>query len=189
VSKLTAVYDACVLYPAGLRSTLMYVGLTGLIQVRWSEAIHDEWIRNVLKDRQDITSQQLERTRRLMNTAIPDSLVVGYEPLVETLKLPDPNDRHVLAAAIHANAEVIVTFNSKDFPQAALAPHSIKKSTPDAFVLGLLKANPILIVDALRTDRMGKKRPPKTPEEYLEALIAQRLPRTAAELRQYIDEL
>lgn len=189
MSKQTAVYDACVLYPAGLRSTLMYVGLTGLVHVRWSEAIHDEWMRNVLDDRKDITPEQLERTRSLMNAAIPDSLVVGYEPLIETLELPDPNDRHVLAAAIHAKAEVIVTFNGKDFPKAALTPHSIEKSTPDAFVLRLLQAHPIQVVDALRMDRMAKKRPPKTPEEYLNALIAQRLPRTSAELRQYIDEL
>lgn len=184
-----AVYDACVLYPAGLRSTLMYLGLRGLVQARWSEAIHDEWMRNVLKDRQDITRDQLERTRCLMNTAIPDSVVIGYEGLTETLQLPDPDDRHVLAAAIHAKAEVIVTFNSKDFPETALETYSIETCTPDAFILRLLQAHPLQVVDALRLDRIAKKRPPKSPEEYLDALIAQKLLHTSAALRQYLNEL
>ena len=65
------IYDACVLHPAGLRSVLMHLGLAELVQVRWSEAIHDEWIRNVLKQREDVTPEALQRTKRLMNVALP----------------------------------------------------------------------------------------------------------------------
>ena len=102
------VYDACVLYPAPLRDFLMHLALTELFQARWSDAIHDEWIRNVLADRPNLRSR-LQRTRTLMDKAVPDSLVTGYEPLNEKLDLPDPDDRHVLAAAIRCGAQAIVT--------------------------------------------------------------------------------
>ena len=167
----------------------MYIGLAGIVKVRWSEAIHDEWIRNVLQDRRDIPREQLERTRRLMNAAIPDSSVVRYEGLIEKLELPDPDDRHVLAAAIHAEAEIIVTFNTKDFPKRVLAPYSIETRTPDAFVLRLLDAHPIQVVEALHIDRASKKRHRRSAEEYLEALVAQKLPRTSAALRHHLEDL
>jgi hypothetical protein len=83
--------------------------MSGLVRARWTDAIHDEWIRKVLQNRPDLTAQQLARTRELMNRAVPDCLVSGYEKLIDKLELPDPDDRHVLAAAIHARANVIVT--------------------------------------------------------------------------------
>lgn len=110
-SPFTAVYDACVLYPAPLRDFLMWLGLSGRFRARWSAHIHDEWQRNLLKNRPDLTKEQLRRTASLMDTAIPDGLVHGYEELINGLTLPDPDDRHVLAAAIRCNASVIVTFN------------------------------------------------------------------------------
>src|SRR4051794_5934239 len=101
----------------------MHLALLDLFKARWTAAIHDEWVRNVLADRPDLTPAQLNRTRALMDANVRGALVEGHEPLIETLALPDPDDRHVLAAAVHAGADGIVTFNLADFPDDALRPH------------------------------------------------------------------
>src|SRR5688500_11622711 len=119
------VLDANVLYSAVLRDFLVRLAIVGAMQARWTNEVHEEWIRNVLVNRPDLSRERIERTRDLMNSAVRDSLVTGYESLTQTLALPDANDRHVLAAAIHARAEIIVTFNRKDFPSIALQPHGI----------------------------------------------------------------
>lgn len=90
------------------------------------EEIHSEWIRNVLENRPDLTLEQLTRTKNLMNANVRDCLVTGYEALIPTLELPDPDDRHVLAAAIRSSSRVIVTFNLNDFPVQALAPYGVE---------------------------------------------------------------
>lgn len=59
-------YNACVLYPAPLRDLLMRLALTDRFRARWTEDIHEEWIRNVLVNRPDLTREQLDRTRTLM---------------------------------------------------------------------------------------------------------------------------
>ena len=89
--NLTVVYDACVLYPAPLRSLLMYLAMTGLYRARWTNDIHEEWMRNVQRDYPDVTRQQAERIRDLMNAHIVDCLVTGYETLIPSLALPDPD--------------------------------------------------------------------------------------------------
>jgi len=103
-SNFTVIYDACILYPAPLRDLLMQLALTGLFQARWTDRIHDEWTRNVLKNRPDLTVAQLNRTRAMMNAAVEDALVLEYEYIIPSLELPDTDDRHVLAAAIAAKA-------------------------------------------------------------------------------------
>ena len=114
--RYTVIFDACVLYPAPLRDILLRLATTGLFTAKWTDQIHDEWIRNAVKKRPEL-KDKLPRTRELMNRAVPDSLVTGYEFLIESLELPDSNDRHVLAAAIRSGAQAIVTFNLKDFPE------------------------------------------------------------------------
>ena len=104
-------YDACVLYPAPLRDLLVRIANTGIVRARWSEAILDECFRSILEQRPDLKPDALKRTRELMKQAVPDCLVTGFEALVEGLALPDPDDRHVLAAAIQARAQAIITFN------------------------------------------------------------------------------
>lgn len=111
MSNFTVLYDVCVLYPAPLRDLLMHIAVTDLYRAKWTDAIHDEWTRNVLKDRPDLKPEQLQRTRDLMNALARDCLVTGYERLIDAVTLPDPDDRHVLAAAIRAGADIIVTFN------------------------------------------------------------------------------
>ena len=125
MAAFTVIYDANVLYPAPLRSVLMFLAQTDLFRARWTLDIHEEWIRNLLLKRPDLSREKLEGLRDMMIDTIPDSLVTGYEPAIAGLNLPDPNDRHVLAAALRANAEIIVTANLKDFP-----PESLQRRCP-----------------------------------------------------------
>lgn len=100
MAQLTVVYDACVLYPAPLRDLLMSLTQSGLFHARWTDQIHDEWMRNLLTNSPHLTRERLERTKAKMNAAVRDCLVENYEPLIATLDLPDADDRHVLASAI-----------------------------------------------------------------------------------------
>ncbi|HEY8506572.1 MAG TPA: PIN domain-containing protein [Gemmataceae bacterium] len=187
MSRLTVLYGACVLYPAPLRDLLMHLALTDLFRAKWTDAIHDEWIRNVLKDRPDLRPEQLRRTRDLMNAHVRDCLVTGYEDLIPALTLPDPDDRHVLAAAIRAGADIIVTFNLGDFPAGALARYGIEALHPDDFVTSQLDLAPHVVCAAAKRQRESLKNPPKTVEEYLEALERQGLAQTASALRQFAE--
>ena len=186
MATLGAFFDANVLYPSGLRNFLMHLALTGLFRAHWSAEVHDEWIRNLLKNRPDITRDKLERTRRLMDQAAPDALVTGYESLIDSLELPDRDDRHVLAAAIRCGASVIVTLNLSDFPNAALAEFGIEAQHPDDFVLSLTETFPEFVLEAARTHRASLRNPSKTPDEYLAELNTQELCRSAAALRELI---
>lgn len=167
---LGAFFDANVLYPSGLRNFLMHLSLTGIFRAHWSAEVHDEWMRNLLKNRPDITRERLERTRRLMDKAAPDALVTGYESLIESIDLPDRHDWHVLAAAIRCGASVIVTLNLSDFPNAALAEFGIEAQHPDDFVLSLTETFPEFVLEAARTHRASLSNPSKTPDEYLAKL-------------------
>src|ERR1035437_9280364 len=132
VEPFTVVFDACVLYPASLRDVLLELSTEGIFRARWTDKIHEEWISNLLKNSDGkITPEILARTRELMNQAVPDCLVTGYEQIIESLDLPDKDDRHVLAAAIVAKAGAIVTMNLKDFPDANLDEFGIEAQHPD----------------------------------------------------------
>lgn len=184
-SHFTVVYDACVLFPAPLRDLLMEVALKGIFRARWTDAIHEEWIRNVLQRRPDLKPEQLQRTRSLMNANVLDCLVTGYEPLIDAITLPDPDDRHVLAAAIRAGADVIVTFNTKDFPPESLQPWGIESQHPDDFLSFQFDLAPHVLCEAARQTRARLKHPRKTVDEYLTTLEAQGLPQFIAALRRF----
>ena len=182
--------DANVLYPAGLRDFLMRLTLQGLYHARWSDLVHEEWMQAVLRDFPDLTYQQLERTRDLMNRHAIGSLVTGFNHRIEQLKgLPDPDDRHVLAAAIHCRAEVILTRNLRDFPASVLAEYGIRAEAPDSFIHRLLTAHPEGVIATARQHRSNLKNPPKSVEEYLASLEQQGLHRTVAALREYMDHI
>jgi predicted nucleic acid-binding protein len=165
----------------------MYLALTDLFRAKWTEAIHEEWMRNVQKDYPDISRAQVERIRDLMNAHVRDCLVTGYEDLIEALTLPDPDDRHVLAAAIRAGADLIVTSNLIDFPKETLAKYGIDAQHPDDFIMHLLDLAPNLVCSAAKKQRAGLKNPPLTVEEYLASLERQGLAQTVAALRQFGD--
>lgn len=184
-SPFTAVYDACVLYPAPLRDFLMWLALSGRFRARWSLEIHNEWKRNLLKNRPDLTTEQLDRTSDLMDQAIPDACVYGYEKLIEGLTLPDIDDRHVLAAAIRCNASVIVTFNQKDFPDETLGPFGIEAQHPDEFVDNLFDLDPAAVVVAAQRQRKQLKMPPMDVGTYLDLLLRQGLIQSSKALTNY----
>jgi predicted nucleic acid-binding protein len=177
------VLDACVLYPASVRDLLLRLALTDLFRARWTDRIHDEWIGGLLKQRQDLSKAQLERTRDLMNQAVPNCLVAAYESLIDGLRLPDPDDRHVLAAAIRCQAGVIVTYNLKHFPEKALAPYGIEAQHPDEFVSHLFDLDPGAVCAAVRDQRESLKNPPFSVEELLNEFLGRELAETVAQLK------
>jgi predicted nucleic acid-binding protein len=185
VSNFTALFDACVLYPAPLRDFLMNLAITDLFRAKWTNEIHDEWIRNLLLNRSDLTQERLRRTRDLMNSHVRDCLVVGYQDLIPSLMLPDMNDRHVLAAAIRAGADVIVTYNLKDFPISTLEQYGIEAQHPDEFISHLIDWDPLVICQAANRQRMSLKNPPQSVEDLLSAYERQGLAQTVLELRRY----
>ena len=186
---IIAIYDANILYPAPLRDLLIRIAQSGLVLARWSETIHDEWTRNVLKANPHLSAERLARTRSLMNKAVRDCLVTGHKKLIATLSLPDPEDRHVLAAAICAKASVIVTFNLKDFPAKTLARFDINAQHPDAFLADLFNQSPGLVCTAVKRQRESLRNPQRTIEELLTTLESQGLIQTVIRLREYIDLL
>ena len=181
-SPFTAVFDACVLYPAPLRDFLVWLALSGRFRARWTALIHDEWVRNLLKNRPDLGPPQLQRTVDLMNQAVPDAMVIGHEDLIGGLRLPDPGDRHVLAAAIRCNASVIVTFNERDFPADALSTFGIEVQHPDEFIDNLFDLDQAAVVAAAQKQRSTLKNPPIDVERYLAILSKQGLSRTVRNL-------
>ncbi|CAN5352215.1 PIN domain-containing protein [soil metagenome] len=185
----TALCDANTLYPAPIRDLLVRLGISGVVRLRWTEAIHEEWIRSVLADRHDLTRTQLERTRALMDRAVQDCLIRDYEHRIEGLELPDPEDRHVLAAAIVGGVQRILTFNTRDFPPAAVAPFGIEVQDPDAFILELLDARRERLLEALREQRSALRDPLLSAEQLLTALGKAGLVRSAHELASFVAQL
>lgn len=176
-----ALYDACVLHPAHLRDLLIRAARTGLVQAKWSTRILDEAIGSVIERRPE-HAERLAVTRQKMEAAIRDGVVTGYEALEGTLQLPDPNDRHVLAAAIRSHAQVIVTFNLRDFPADALAPYDIKAQHPDEFLEHLVDLDSRLMMRAVEGMAAPTRNPPLSPSEVLDLLVLQ-VPRTVEALR------
>ena len=184
-SHFTVVYDACVLYPAPLRDLLMRLALTDRFRARWSNAIHDEWTRNLLKNRPELDPAALQKTRQLMNASVRGCLVEGFEGLIASIELPDPDDRHVLAAAIHCGADTIVTFNQKDFPADVLERYHLNVQHPDDFVVDLFDLYPASVLQAIAEQRASLKHPPMTADALLEVLLKQGLTQTVALLRDW----
>jgi predicted nucleic acid-binding protein len=189
MANFTAVFDACVLYPAPLRDLLMSVALTDQFRARWTEDIHNEWTRNLLNKRPDLTEEQLQRTVEMMNRAVPDCLVDNYGDYMDSLGLPDPDDRHVLAAAIKCQADVIVTNNLKDFPRSELEKFDIEAQSPDTFLSHLFDLDPIRFCGAVREQRARLKNPEHTADELLDIFYNQGLPLTVSKLKNVIELL
>lgn len=189
MSGFIAVLDACVLYPAPLRDLLLSLAAGGLYRAKWSEQIHDEWTRNLLKNRDDLTVEQLQRCCTCMNAAVPDSLVTGYEQLIDSITLNDPDDRHVVAVAIRSNADSIVTFNRKDFNENELEKFDLYTEHPDEFISNMIEIYTPRVISAVREMRARLKNPPKEVGEFLETLHSQGLPQSVAKLSEYADSL
>lgn len=178
-----ATYDACVLHPAGLRDLLVRLATTGMFRAHWSDDILDEMVRSILRRRPDLTAAQLDRTRELMCGAVADCITTGYEDLIDGLYLPDPDDRHVLAAAIRSGSQVIVTENVSDVPAEVLRTYNIEAQTPDVLVLHLIDLSPTTVFSVLETQAAALRNPPVTIDQLLDRLAQSGLPRSCAALR------
>ena len=174
------IYDANVLYPSTLRDVLIRLAQTGLLQAKWSETILDETFRSLHAKRPDLDEGRLQRTRKLMNLAVGDAVVTGYEPLIGSLHLPDPDDRHVLAAAIRARAQMIVTFNLNDFPAEVLADWDVEARHPDDFLVDQFHLDAISVHKAIQAVADSWQTPPGTVDDVLDRLDRAGLPQTAA---------
>jgi len=122
-----------------------------------------------------------------MDASVRDAKVFGYEELIEGLVLPDLDDRHVLAAAIKAGADAIVTFNLKDFPRAVLSKYDIEAIHPDEFIYSQIDLVSAIACGAIKRQRESLKNPPKAKDEFLAILQKQQLPQTVSALRGYIE--
>lgn len=185
----TAILDACVLYPFALRDVLIQLATTNLFRARWTAHIHAEWKAAIQRNFPAVSPASLDTLSALMDAAVLDSLVTGYEPLIDRLVLPDPKDRHVLAAAIVADAQLIITHNIRHFPQRVLAPFGVKAQRPDEFTMSLLEADHDVVCGAVRACRARLKRPPFSAAEFLDRLHAQGLVGFARALRLYAAKL
>jgi predicted nucleic acid-binding protein len=183
MANFVALLDANVFYPAALRDLLLRIACSDLFKARWTEQIHDEWINALLRERPEL-KDKLKRTRELINRSVPDCLVSHYQPHIESLKLPDPDDRHVLAAAIQCQAGVIVTMNLKDFPEKTLRPFGMQAQHPDEFISHVFDLNPSVVIAAVREMREALINPKLSIDELLRALLRAGLPNTVSLLEQ-----
>ncbi len=187
--RYTAVLDACVLYPASLRDLLLTLSVDGVYGARWTDAIQNEWIRNLMINRPELSAEALGRTAGLMNDAIDDARITNFEYLIDSLTLPDPDDRHVLAAAIVGHADAIVTFNLKDFPDSTMALHHLEALHPDDFLVAQYDLDPVRVLRAVKACRLRMRKPPITVAEQITALERQGLPQISKILRSAISLL
>lgn len=185
MSQDIALLDANIFYPAPLRDLFMQLTVSDVFQARWTADIHREWIEALLRNQPDRDRSRLERTREMMDRATRDCLITGYEFLIPSLTLPDPDDRHVLAAAVTGRCNVIVTWNLADFPNKVLDPFGIEAQDPDRFLSRHLGLSPNDFCAAVRKVRQRLKNPPYTIEQYLTILIRQRLLATVAALEPF----
>jgi predicted nucleic acid-binding protein len=182
VIVFTALLDANVLWPAALRDVLLRAAQRGLYHPVWTRAIREEALRALLRRRPELNPVSLARTFNLMDQHFPDSVIEGYEALMPAMQ-NHPKDRHVLAAAVQAGAQVLVTFNSKDFPPHACHPYRIDVQTPDEFLCHLWDLAPSEIVAVLREQAAELRNPPHTPSEVL-ANLGRTLPQFEALVRE-----
>ena len=166
-----AVYDANVLYPNTLRDLLIRIAqLPHLVQAKWTEDILNEVTDALRRNFPDISSDKTDRLRQRMNAAVRDCLVSGYEPLITAFELPDPKDRHVLAAAIKAKAQIIVTRNLKHFPAGLLDPWDLKAKSPDSFVRDQIDIDRQAVWACLQQIVDSRTRHPVTIDDVLDKL-------------------
>ncbi|MEU8897086.1 PIN domain-containing protein [Nocardia sp. NPDC048505] len=167
---VVALYDANVLYGNTLRDMMIRLAQSDLVEARWTDMILDEALGSVARKYPDIPQAKLDRVRRLTVDAVPKCLVKGFEPLIEKLELPDPDDRHVLAAAITAGAKTIVTFNLADFPADSLSEWSVTAKSPDSFLVDLIDRDDQIVWACVLQIAASHRNPPETTGDVLNNL-------------------
>lgn len=185
LSRFTVILDACVLYPAPLRDLLIQLAYSDLYRAKWTEKIEDEWVAALLKNRPDLSIEQLRPTCQAMRDSVSDYAVTGWETLMPGLMLPDENDRHVLAAAIHAKCDAIVTSNLADFPSDIVGTFDIEVLHPDDFLHFQFGFSEAAVITAVQKIRRRLRNPPIDANSYIDRLERLGLPKIAAALRPF----
>jgi predicted nucleic acid-binding protein len=180
MSTFGALLDANVLFPAALCDTLLRAHAADLYRMFFSEMILEEVRRNLVKTGRT-TEAQAERRIAAMRQYFPEAIVTRFERLIPAMS-NHPKDRHVLAAAVAAHAQVIVTSNLRDFPETALDPFGIEAQSPDTFLLHLYDLHPPALEQLLREQAADLRNPPLTVMEVIDEL-AVHAPRFALKLR------
>ncbi len=155
--RFTCVLDTNVIYPIEVRDLLFWFAHFDLFTPKWSKHIFDEW-RDVMS-RKGIKYDEIHKRLRLPHAAFPDALVENYESLISGLELPDEKDRHVLAAAIKTNANVIVTNNLKDFPNDYLSTFGLTAKSADDFITDIIDLNQDKAVEAFKMLVLNRRNP------------------------------
>lgn len=179
-----AILDANILFPYRKRDILLRCFEAELFQARWSKRILDEWTRNVIKQMPQIRDSILSQQRAMMKL-FPDAVISGHEPLAVALDLPDPDDRHVLAAAIHCCAQYIVTDNTKDFPANIMRKHEIEALNADEFLTKLFDLDRDATMSILEKMRKDYSKPAYSHSEFLDDLVVKGLPILAARVQEH----
>ena len=178
-----ALLDANVLYPAPVRDIFLQLAKDRHYQARWTDRLQEEWINALLRNEPDRDRAVLERTRDIMNREFPEATIYGFEHRIIEIQLPDEDDRHVLAAAIHNGCDIIVTENIKDFPLEKLEPLNIRAVHPDRLLVTLLKNDLDGFCRSVRQLKLRLKNPPYSIKSYLDNLERRQLVATSSELR------
>ncbi len=179
--RYTALLDACVLVPITLADTLLRLAERELFRPLWSDRILGEAADAIVEIHPDLAPDVVAKRFAAMNDTFEDACVEGWEVLEATLSLPDPDDRHVVAAAMRGRADAIVTANVRDFPDEALAPLGLAVVEPDDFLLDQLDLAPRIVLDALREQAVHTRQPPLTPIDLLARLARAGAPAFADE--------
>lgn len=166
--RFKAVLDTNVIYPVIIRDLLLWLAHYDLYTPKWSRHIVDEW--QSVMERKGVAHEEVEKRVQRVNLAFPDALVQNYIGLVDGLDLPDEKDRHVLAAAIKINADVIVTNNIKDFPAAYLETFGLTAKTADDFLTDIIDLNQDEAIAAFKEMVLNKKNPELDEFQVLEQL-------------------
>ena len=184
-ARYTALLDACVLYPMAMADALMSLASAGLYAAKWSRMIELEWVASIEERRSDLKGR-LDYRRDQMREAVPDWEVAerAWQSLAGGLKLPDPDDIHVLAAALAGHADCIVTANLRDFPPDVVRPLGIEVIHPDQFLVAQWDLDQLVAVAAFKRMRARWKKPEATAEDFAAALERAGMPTTAQRLRE-----
>lgn len=174
------VLDANVFFPFTLRDTLLRAAAADLYQLRWSALILDEMTRNLVSTG-TMAEDRASRLRAIMEREFPEAEVTGYQHLIDAMP-NDPKDRHVVAAAVKAGAQVITTANLKDF---AALPDGVEAQSPDEFLCNLFDLDPAGFEELLREQAADLVKPPMTFDELLERL-ARVVPEFVAGVRRHV---
>lgn len=173
--------DTCALFGSVLNDLMLRLAEAGTYRPLWSRDVLDELERNLVS-RRLVPPEKAARRVRTMRDSFPGALVTGYRDLEGALQC-DPEDRHVLAAAVRGNAALLVTFNVTDFPSCSTDDFDLVVDTPDEFLLDQLGLFPDIVVACLRQQVHDYRHPTMTWEALLERLERAGVPRFVAVVR------